>query len=350
MRLRFAVGCVFFIACQSQTKVPQKTEAPPAMPVAQAALPTACVGAVKTGENKTLQIGQTTWELNGSTLTQKSPANADQIVIGIVSDIKEDSPENLTNIKTLVAWFKQKHADVIVVDGDSGQSREQLINVLSALGSSRLPTFVTIGNRESTKDYKQAMLALASDYSNVVDLSVVRRIHTPQADFISMPGYFNAAYIHAVDGCHYVSSDIETLTELVKASKSPVVLVSHGGPRQIGELAIDRTSDQQNVGDPALADFIEKQHIPFGIFGNIHEAGGKATDLVGSRILPQNTWQTSMYLNPGPVDSVRWQMNDKTESVGMGAIMIIKDGKASYETKRLVAPKNALAAATHKSS
>jgi Icc-related predicted phosphoesterase len=150
-----------------------------------------------------------------------------------------------------------------------------------------------------------------------------------------MPGYFNPAYLHNDDGCLYYPADVAVLADLIKSCKEPVLLISHGGPRQEGPEALDRTAEGENRGDPALAKLMADAKVPFGVFGNFHEAGGRATDLSGKTKLEQNKPYDALYINPGPADSVRWMMNDRTESEGMGAIVTIKDGKASYQVLHL---------------
>lgn len=316
-----------------------------AAPQVVAAVGSPCIGAIGTGPVETRTVGSTTWERNGSTLKQIAPATDDTLVIGVLSDIKEDSDDNLANIAAFGQWFKANHADIIVVDGDAGETREGLIRVWGTIAKLGLPTFVTIGNREGTADYQQAMFAVGHDYNNIFDMTVLRRIDTAQADLVSMPGYFNPAYMHAKDGCIHTAADVAALAPVIKACDSPVVLISHGGPLQKGKVAIDRTSQGDNVGAPSLTALIGEHKIPFGIFGNIHEAGGKATDMEGQQILAQKTWETHMYLNPGPVDSVRWMMNDGTESIGMAGLMQIKDGKAQYQIMRASSPSSAPLAA-----
>jgi hypothetical protein len=77
--------------------------------------------------------------------------------------------------------------------------------------------------------------------------------------------------------------------------------------------------------------------FPFGLFGNIQEAGGYATDLAGTTRVAADTFTDSFYLNPGPLDSVRWVMLDGTESVGMAGLVKVKGKQASYAIHRLKA-------------
>lgn len=305
-----------------------------AAPAAQAAAPhTDCVGPITAeGEAKEIKVGEQTWELKGSTLTLKGEAK--QLKLGALTDIKENSAENLQNLEAFIKWFKEQQVDAVVVAGDTGLNREQIAGSLKPLAQLGVPVFNIIGNREGRADYVAAMQEVAAS-GNVFNLNQIRRVDTPVVDIVSMPGYFNANYIHATDGCAYGPQQVEALGEAVKAANSPVLLVSHGGPLQTGEQALDRTAEGEHVGDPALTALIQKHNIPFGIFGNIHEAGGRATDLAGSTLLPQKAPQDTLYLNPGPADGVRWTMNDDSVSLGMAAILTVADGKASYEIYRV---------------
>lgn len=343
LKYLWLVTVVALAGCDKKTEITPVPVAPvsesrPVSSKTHAYVPTPpeCVGPVAGGAPQKRDIAGRQWELSGSTLRLLQESGPDKVVIGALTDIKEGSADNLANLEQFVKWFKKKKADIIVVAGDSGEDREQIEKVLTLLSGSGLPVFVIIGNRDGRKDYREAVAAVSAKHANVFNLNTLRRVDLPGVDLISMPGYHNPAYIHAEDGgCAYQSRDVAALTDLVKACNSPVLLVSHGGPKQDGREGIDRTADGENVGDPQLTAAIKKNNIPFGIFGNIHEAGGRATDLAGKIVLGQGVAFSSMYLNPGPADGVTWIMNDKSESIGMAALLSIDKGKASYRIKRL---------------
>jgi hypothetical protein len=115
------------------------------------------------------------------------------------------------------------------------------------------------------------------------------------------------------------------------------VLISHGPPLQAGTTAIDRIHEGANVGDPVLAEVMKAGTFAFGLFGNIQEAGGHATNLAGDKAVAPETWADSLYLNPGPIDSVRWVMLDGSQSTGMAASVHFKGKQASYKIKRIAA-------------
>jgi Icc-related predicted phosphoesterase len=327
----------------------KEQEPPPSPPPAAAQAPKApepaktdpaCVGPITTGTPEALTIAGVAWELNGSTMTMKSPAK-DTLVLGLISDIKEDSDENKANVLEIAKWFTKSGADLILVAGDTGETAAEIQSSLDILAANKVPVFAIIGNREGKHDHAAALSKARAEHGNVFNLNTVRRVVTPLLEVISMPGYFNPRYIHAADGCAYQAADVASVAQLAALAKAPTLLISHGGPKQEGPLGVDRTSEGDNVGDPALAKVLADAKIPFGVFGNIHEAGGHATDLAGRTLVKPGEFAPSFYLHPGPADAVRWLMNDKSESVGMAAVMTVKGGKAKYEVLRLADPEKA---------
>ncbi|OGQ90608.1 MAG: hypothetical protein A2289_06465 [Deltaproteobacteria bacterium RIFOXYA12_FULL_58_15] len=288
-----------------------------------------CVGPIGAGTPESIKVGETEWEQNGSTLTLKSP-KLESLTLGAVSDIKEDTEENRVNLKVAADVFKREKVDAIIVSGDTGEDQAQIEASLGILAAVGVPVFNIVGNREGKTEYGKAMVALRARHGNVFDLNTIRRVDTPVADIVSMPGYYNPSYIHHDDGCQYFSADVALLEKLVKSCDSPTILVSHGGPRQEGAQAIDRTAEGANVGDPGLSNLITSAQIPFGIFGNIHEAGGRATDASGKNLLKQGEMHPQLFLNPGAADGVRWPMNDGSLSVGMAAMLKVEGDKAKY--------------------
>ena len=92
--------------------------------------------------------------------------------------------------------------------------------------------------------------------------------------------------------------------------------------------------DKKNVGDPDLTKLIRKRSIPFGIFGHILEAGGRAVDGSLQKKVRENTKSPKLYLNAGSVSGDPWGMLDGSASYGMAIMMEINGVKASYKVKR----------------
>jgi hypothetical protein len=332
------------IACKDEPKQPPeaaKVQEPASAPAQKAENKPAqrrsseqCVGPFVTEPKKTVKAGLREWALEGSTLTEKATDPDDTMVVGVIADLKEDTPENLANIDRFLAFFKQEKVEMIFVNGDTGETKAQVQNNLKRISTSGVPVGIIIGNRECMADFNQAVSEVAEKAQNVFNLNAVRHIVADDAEFITMPGYYNAAYLHCTTGCQYYVEDVAALAPLLEGAKHPITIVSHGPPRQSGQVAIDRISEGSNEGDPVLAKFIADHAIPFGIFANIHEAGGKATDLLGENVLREGIASEALYLNSGPGDSVRWTMNGGAESVGMAAVVTYKGNNASYKIVR----------------
>lgn len=281
------------------------------------------------------EIDGRSYRLDGAELRELSTDPDDQAVLGVVADIKEDTPENLRNLRAIVDFFRAERAEAIVVDGDLGETEGQIAHVLEPLAASGLPVLAIIGNRDPRDAFNAAIAAVAATYPNLFNFDQIRLASLDDVALISMPGYFNRDYL--VDGgCHYSPADVDALAPIVDAvGNRAVVLVSHGPPKQDGPEALDRTLEQANVGDPSLTRFIGERDIHFGIFANIHEAGGRATDRAGLNLVPPCKLVPELYLNAGPADAVRWTMNDRTESVGMAAVLTVKGRMAAFKPFRI---------------
>jgi hypothetical protein len=153
---------------------------------------------------------------------------------------------------------------------------------------------------------------------------------------VSLPGYHAADYINCKTGCQYLKSTVDEVVRVAKEAKAPVALVAHGPPHGNGPQALDYAGASANVGDEAITKAISSAKIAFGLFSNIKEAGGRAAkDPAGQTLLKEGEESETLYLNPGPADTIGWPMNDGTESVGMAASFTLKNGKARYRLFRM---------------
>lgn len=295
-----------------------------------------CAGPIDHAVPAELTIGGKKAELNGYKLTfAEDGRDADSIaVFGVIANVNEDSGENLVNLKKYVEFFKSENVEAILVAGDSGESKESIERALTPLAETGLPVFVTIGNRECRADFNDAISALQKKFANVVNMNKVRHVAYDDADLLSLPGYHDQRYIHCATGCQYFKQDVAALKQLASEAKNPVVLISHGPPKGSAPTAVDQATEAGNVGDSNLNALILEANIPFGVFANIKEAGGRATDLDGTNVIREGTLADKLYLNPGPADSIAWAMNDGTQSVGMVAVLRIEGKQAMYKVFR----------------
>jgi predicted phosphodiesterase len=297
-----------------------------------------CVGRPTASPEETLEIGGKKWLRKGSTINLAEADADDEFVIGQITDIKDHNPDNAANLVAVVNWMKTEKVDAIAVTGDLGETADSIEKVLRDVATAGVPVITVVGNRECRDHFEQGVKAAQKDFKNIINMNLVRVINTDEVSIVSMPGYYNRAYLHCAEGCEYMPDDVRALPDVAKEATAPVkLLVSHGPPLQAGPLAIDRIHEGANVGDPVLTEVMKANPalFPFGIFGNIQEAGGYATDLAGGTRVAAETFVDSFMLNPGPLDAVRWVMLDGTESVGMAGLVKVKGKQAMYKIFRL---------------
>jgi Icc-related predicted phosphoesterase len=255
--------------------------------------------------------------------------------LGLLSAIKDFSPDTQANLKSFIAAFKRAGVSAVVVDGDSaygvGDQDSTLTELFTWLGEQGLPVYGIIGNSESRSSFNRSLLAAFRKRPNVINLNLVRRVDADGFTLVSLPGYYDARYIHESAGCRYKPEDAQELSRIARGAPAPVVLVTHGPPRQAGRAALDVTEDGHNVGDPELAAAIAEARIQFGVFGHILEAGGRATDLQGRKPVKQGLAVPALYVNPGPAFADPWALNGGGVSRGMAAILTIRGGKGEWQ-------------------
>jgi Icc-related predicted phosphoesterase len=327
---------VGLLGCPAEKPAPPPAPAP--TPVAKPASSPLCVGKPSDGPEEKIEIAGKMFTKRGSTLTQDVADADDEFIIGQVSDIKDHTPENAANLQVAFEWMKAEKADAIALTGDLGETAASVQKVVEDAAATGLPVLVIVGNRECASHFDEGVKAAQGKFKNIINLNQTRVVNFDDLSLVSMPGYFNKSYIHCADGCEYTVDDVRALPEIAKAATQPVkLLVSHGPPLQAGPQAIDRIHEGANVGDPNLTEVLKGGTFQFGMFGNIQEAGGYATNLAGDARVAAETFVDTFFFNPGPIDSVRWVMLDGSESVGMAGLVHVKGKQARYKVKRMKA-------------
>ena len=312
---------------------------PPPPPVAEERASKECAAPIDPGPTTELKLGERNAKLSGARLSFLDKDTDGALVLGVLGPINEDSGANMLALKKYVKFFQDEKADAIVVTGDVGEVAGGISRVLEGLSASKLPVFVVIGNRECRAEYTDGVAAAKAKGANVVNLNEVRVVEFPELTLVSLPGYHDPNYINCKTGCQYVKSTVNEVVTAAKEAKTPVALIAHGPPHGSANTALDVASGGDNVGDEAITRAINDGKIAFGLFSNIKEAGGRATkDAEGTQLLKEGESAASLFLNPGPADTVGWDMNDGTNSVGMAATFTFKDGQASYKLLRLKQP------------
>jgi Icc-related predicted phosphoesterase len=334
-------------ACtKSEPKPAEPAKAPAPAPKvekpveAAAAENPACFGVSTGGKAREFTIGTRVFKGDGYAMVAATTdaATSGQLKVGVISDIKEFLPETITNLKTFAAWIKAASADLVVVNGDVAYSQNEMESVLRVLGTElTTPILVTSGNKELSRDFDLALTNVAADHPQIINGNRVRSLTVNDITFVTLPGYGRKNYTEP-GACLFGQPEIDATGELLKKAVGTRVLVAHASPLQAGAEGIDYMVDGKNVGDPRLAAMLTATGTKFAIVGNIKEAGGRGATVAG-KALKAGEMSGELVLNPGPADATPWSMVDKSVSHGMAGLVTFAGGKASYEIKRVEAPK-----------
>ena len=289
---------------------------------------------VKTG-------GGFVYEFAGGTIKvrREKPRKEKAAKLGVIAGIKDLEPETQDALKKVLALFEAADVDALVIGGDTAEAPKDLDKIYGFLvETTKRPILTIAGNTErgGAHNYAVAKLRKAGSF-HLINMGLSRRYDGEGVDLVSLAGYHDKRYLHLSGGCLYTDKAVGEAVSAAKAADDPVVLLSHGPPKQTGKQALDYVPQVGNVGDPALGELIKQGKIPFGVFGHILEAGGHASDLAG-KLLPQKKLFGALYLNQGSVNPLIWKMNDGTTSYGLAAILTVQGKQASYEMIRLQKP------------
>lgn len=258
---------------------------------------------------------------------------------GVISGVEEWNEPNRGNLDSLLAWFAEEEVEALILAGGVGSDRETCLNVLRHLAQSGLVILPLIGASADFRQYRRAIAQVREEHQNVLDLTTARLVRWDGVDLVTLPGYHNPFYLHhRRGGCAYQERDVEALDDLVNDARQPVLLVAAAPPRGRGAKAIDFARGGVNIGSPELAGFIAEQEVPFGVFGHVYEAGGRATsDVVGQHSVPEGEWSGTLYLNPGAAEAVPYDLQGGGRSRGMGVVLEIGENGARYRVRQLEA-------------
>ena len=265
----------------------------------------------------------------------KARAGKKPATFGLLAGIKDLEPEAKAMLDTFLAAFEKADVDAIVIGGDSSSEPEGLDQILEYFSKATTrPVLIVAGNMERGAALNYAVLKQRKAGAlHLLNLDTIRRYDGDGVDVIGLGGYHDKAYLHLAGGCIYKDKDLDALERAAAAADDPVVLLTHGPPRQKGQKALDYVPGADNVGDPRLTALITKAKISFGIHGHILEAAGRATDLAGN-VLAQRKPHPSLFVNQGSANPLPWKLNDGTTSWGLAALVSFTGKTASYEVLR----------------
>jgi len=324
--LALLCACLAAACAEKPTSVGPATPAPPAQPAGPAAA----------AQQRSDASCAAPLELPASRVQIRAPAG--QLRLGAFAGLKDADDENVAHLRKLVAEVVKRGADVLIADGDVGDNPDEQETLLGVLTDTGLPVLVAPGNREVRSELDAAEGELRKKGAKVWDLSHSRLVDAGDALIVGLPGTMDRRLLHADGACVYVQRDIDALgafLDRLPAKDPPAVLVMAVPPRGRDRSALD-ASDGQNVGDPRIVPLLSPRRAPFGIFGQVWEAGGRAIDGKGAPVAP-GTGSDQLYLNPGAADRTAWPMADGTRVAGQAAILTVRGRRASAEVVRLPA-------------
>lgn len=297
-----------------------------------------CVGKAASLESPLeITAGPHKYRIEGHRLVQldKDPDGA--LKVGVISALKDSRDETLAQLRDFAG--KLKDVDVLVVNGDVASNLFEMQKVAAALGELPLLVLVVIGNTESCGWFNQATAEAAESHKNLVNGNWVRRLDLDDATLLTLPGYYDKRFTHTGGAARYKPEEMERMRDMLEGAQAPVVLVSHGPPKGAFDKAIDVADGAGNVGDPDITDMMLAAKIPFGIFGHILEAGGRATDVEGKVVRAAGKWHPSLIVNAGTANPDPWSMLDKSTSYGMALRVEIEKDRAKYAVINAPKPK-----------
>ena len=257
-----------------------------------------------------------------------------EVRIGALAGLKDADDDNVAFLRKLAAELKRRGAEVLVADGDLGDNPDEQETLLGTLTETGLPVIAVAGNREVRSELDAAEAELRKKGARIVDLSHTRVVELGDATLVGLPGAFERRQLHSEGACLYTGKDIDALLAALERLPQPAVLVAAVPPRGQDARALD-VSEGQNLGDARLNALLRR--APFGIFGQVWEAGGRAIDQKGAPVAP-GAEADQLYLNPGAADHTPWPMADGSTATGQAALLTIRGKRASWEPVRIAEP------------
>lgn len=284
-----------------------------------------------------IDAGAVQLKRQGPVLERTSKRADGPVRFGILTGVEEWNEPNRHNLIELQRWFAEQQVEALILAGGVGPERESCLNVLKQLASSEVPVLPLIGASADFSGYRRAVAQAQKQHKNIIDLSTARVVDWGPVTLVSLPGYHNPFYLgHRRGGCAYREEDVSALGEAIEDAEGPFLLVAAAPPRGRGPGAIDFARGGVNIGDPALTKMIDARSVPFGVFGHVYEAGGRATsDPAGRHPVRPGQWSKTLYLNPGAAEAVPYDLSGGGRSRGMGAILEIGDDGARFQVRQL---------------
>lgn len=304
-----------------------------------------------------------------------------ETVYGVISDIHHDPRVAYAATNVL----KNLGAQKLIVNGDIGEWQENPENtqrfsaiILDAVGESGLESYVQPGSHEQLGLFHPVLNAYRSEYSNLVDATLVSKIEEdghhlvflPGSDFLCGGNYKLAnepdcktaiyrtgqGHVHyksmddlrsevtepekTIVVCHVprlfdnpeVSVDMAYFAEQADGSVIPGIAFEQMVKSKIGDVSQSElekiagdnglTLQRKNRGNSDLKELYVELGIEKAVSGHFHESGHRANDAAGNPV-SEGEYSDSLFWNSGHLD------------VGQTGLLFVKDGKVKYHNVRL---------------
>ena len=254
------------------------------------------------------------------------------VVLGVMAGMNEPTEATIKNIAFFLEQFKAAKVQAILIPGGLGLPPEHVEALLGQLASAPVPVLVCPGAGESLDVFRKQITKKRQKNPQILDMTRVRRVRIGNVNIVSLPGYRRAFYLKAGErGCAYDKKDLTTTASLFQ-ERLTNVLLSPTPPMGAGEHAVDRGRGNVNMGDRDLAEILNGNGIPFGLFGYVVESGGHATAMVGFTPARPAVWKDSLFLQAGSAEALPVSLIGGGRSVGMAHIVEFSGNRSRYRT------------------
>lgn len=254
------------------------------------------------------------------------------IKVGLLGGVLHGTPENLSNLRRLLGVLKKERIHIIAVAGGVGREKEDVAAILEELSKAPLPILIVPGAQENLDTLRSVIDDLRTSRPQIIDMTRTRKVRIGKLNIVSLPGYYRPFYLEAKHrGCSYDEGDLGQVEGLLE-DEATNVLLSPTPPRGGSAAATDVGRGGINMGDPALARFLSRHGVDFGIFGYAYESGGHATTKDCITPAAPGVWNRSLYLQAGAVDATPIALVGGGRGAGMAQIVEFSSDSARFRT------------------
>jgi hypothetical protein len=256
--------------------------------------------------------------------------------IGFVSDARSDAQPTLDHLSSVRAAFARAEVELVVSLGGMGETEAEIAHTLGELARGNAWPIVAIpGPHESLAAHRAAIdFLVRSGQHTIFDGSQIRMVRMDGVTIGTIPGGPEPSQLVAgADGCVYFPEQVAAFADTLAQQPSPRVLASYTPPRQTGNTGSDLAEGAIHIGDPTLAQAVQRASPVAVIHGLLDEAGRGPTSpgLRRAGTLP-------LIVGTGAAEGMPlWLPNG--QAVGSSAVLVVV-GRSQVRWRRLAPERN----------